>query len=59
MLQRGEEAFEHFAHDPGRGDSLGANGVMSIYEDRRGQLWIGTFGAGLNRFEPEAGTFAR
>jgi PAS domain S-box-containing protein len=28
-----------------------------LYEDRSGTLWIGTFGGGLNRFDPRTGTF--
>ncbi len=32
-------------------DGLPANYVWSVYEDRAGTLWIGTYGGGLVRFE--------
>ena len=41
--------FTRFVHDPVRDDSLAANGVMSIYQDRQGAFWVGTYGGGLNR----------
>ena len=31
--------------------------VLSIYEDKSGTLWVGTFDGGLNRFNRETGTF--
>ena len=34
--------------------SLGANWVRTIYEDRAGVLWVGTWGGGVQRFDPEA-----
>ncbi len=32
-------------------DGLGQSQVMSMVEDRRGYLWIGTYGGGLNRYD--------
>ena len=43
--QRG--TFSHYKHDP---DSLSGNLVWTIYEDREGMLWVGTF-SGLDRFD--------
>ena len=37
--------------------SLSSNEVTSIHQDRNGQFWIGTFGGGLNRFNPQEGIF--
>ena len=31
--------------------------VRSIYADREGAVWIGTFGGGLNRLDPVSGQF--
>lgn len=31
--------------------------VLSVHEDKRGYLWLGTDGGGINRFDPEQGTF--
>jgi signal transduction histidine kinase len=38
-------------------DSISNDSVISILEDSRGILWIGTDGGGLNRYDPEAGSF--
>ncbi|HTO93381.1 MAG TPA: SpoIIE family protein phosphatase, partial [Bacteroidota bacterium] len=37
--------------------SLAANGVWALCADHTGALWVGTFGGGLDRFEPSTGTF--
>jgi len=52
---RGEtETFKRYQHDPADSSSLSDNFVISIYEDRTGVLWIGTFASGLNRFDPRS-----
>ncbi|MGE5340314.1 MAG: two-component regulator propeller domain-containing protein [Candidatus Omnitrophota bacterium] len=43
------ERFTRFIADPDDPQGLSGNLVQSIYEDRRGTLWIGTFGGGLNK----------
>jgi signal transduction histidine kinase/ligand-binding sensor domain-containing protein/DNA-binding response OmpR family regulator len=46
---------------PGRGfartwkSQLSDPNVFSIYEDRTGMLWVGTWGGGLDRLDPESG----
>ena len=32
--------------------------MISIVEDRSGYLWFGTYGGGLNRYDPRTGRFA-
>jgi signal transduction histidine kinase/DNA-binding response OmpR family regulator len=33
--------------------------VMSLYEDRSGTLWVGSYGGGLGRYDPARGGFER
>lgn len=42
---------------PGSPNSLSDNGVLSLYQDRQGTLWVGTAGGGLNRFDRAEETF--
>ena len=46
-------------HDPQDPRSLSGNSVLAIYEDRAGDLWIGTLSNGLNRFDRDLGSFIR
>lgn len=51
--------LEHFKNDPEDPHSLSTNTLMSIWEGERGHLWIGTYGGGMNRFDPESGHVKR
>ena len=42
--------FINYHHIPAFPDSLGSNMIFSIYEDREGVLWVGTYGGGLNKY---------
>lgn len=50
-------SFEHYKNDPLNKNSLSGNTVTSIIQDRYGLLWIGTFGGGLDQFDPSKNTF--
>lgn len=39
--------------------TISDNRVYKIYKSKEGIYWIGTFGGGLNRFDPETGKFIR
>lgn len=41
--------FHHVIEDP---HSLSHNYILALYESRAGDLWIGTFGGGLNKLVP-------
>lgn len=51
--------FTHYPHRPDDPTSVGAANIHAIYEDRRGDLWIGAGGGGLNRFNRDDETFTR
>lgn len=46
----GGERYEvvHYKHDSRRPYSLSSNSVYALFQDSRGQIWVGTFGGGLN-----------
>jgi len=44
--------FTQYLHDPNISTSLSDNIVLSVYEDKAGVLWIGTWGGGLNKLIP-------
>ena len=48
---------DYFNHDPEDPTSLSNNNVFDITEDREGNLWIGTFGGGLNYFNTRSKKF--
>lgn len=50
----GYEVITH-RHDPANPDSLIDNYLRGLAEDRDGMLWVGTAGAGLDRFDPRTG----
>ncbi|MEO7313151.1 MAG: two-component regulator propeller domain-containing protein [Chitinophagaceae bacterium] len=49
--------FTAFRNDPTDSTSLSGLLVRVIYEDKKGNLWIGTESGGLNRFNRERETF--
>jgi PAS domain S-box-containing protein len=51
------DTFKHYLHDPLNKRSIGSNAVWAICKDRRGNLWIGTWGGGLNKFDYRTETF--
>jgi signal transduction histidine kinase/ligand-binding sensor domain-containing protein len=57
LLRRGSGEFVHYLHDERRAGSISHDQVVSLHEDTRGRLWVGTFGGGLNRLDAEKGTF--
>ncbi|MCY7353418.1 MAG: response regulator [Cytophagaceae bacterium] len=47
--------FQQYRHDPENPNSLSANNVRFIYQDKKRLFWIGTANHGLNRFDPKTG----
>ena len=48
--------FTVYQHQPNEVHSIGDDEIISLYEDQRGVLWVGT-GKGLSRFDPKTETF--
>ena len=53
----GSDQFEHFRADETRLDSLPSDVIMTIFEDRQGIIWVGTYGGGLGRFDRTTSRF--
>lgn len=47
--------YLHYRNERNNPNSLSSNYIWTIYEDEAGIFWIGTFGGGLNRLNPETG----
>jgi ligand-binding sensor domain-containing protein/two-component sensor histidine kinase len=47
----------HFRYNRNNPFSLSSDKVYTIYEDKKGTLWVGTFGGGLNKFDKKTGRF--
>ena len=50
--------FTVYKHDPEDPNSISDNWIQAIYEDRSGDLWIGTLDGGLARFDREKEAFS-
>lgn len=51
--------FTIYRNRPGDSTSISYNWIQQVFIDRQGTLWAGTFGGGLNRFDPDTETFTR
>lgn len=53
------EYVAHYTNDPHNPRSLSWDQVMTTFQDSRGNIWVGTFGGGLNLFNPDDQSFKR
>lgn len=51
--------WETYVHDPNNPHSLSNDGCSCLVEDRYGYIWVGTWGGGLNVFDPRSKKFYR
>ncbi len=51
--------FTVYRHDPADANSLSNSFVTSLARGANGVIWVGTNGGGLNRYDPQTGTFRR
>ncbi|MEP6597251.1 MAG: two-component regulator propeller domain-containing protein, partial [Ginsengibacter sp.] len=49
--------LKSYVHDPLNPGSLANNYVECVYADKSGNIWAGTYGSGLEKFNPETGAF--
>ncbi|MDD3322023.1 MAG: two-component regulator propeller domain-containing protein [Paludibacter sp.] len=51
--------IEHFENDIDNVFSLSSNNIYSVFQGKRGNIWIGTYGGGLNlvKYTPEGKTY--
>lgn len=52
-------SFERFLHDPDDSTSISNNKVRAMFEDSRGNFWVGTAGDGLHLFDRVNKTFTQ
>ena len=57
MENRSSGVFDNYHHHPDDPGSLSHDFVYTIFEDRRGTIWIGTFAGGLNRYNRDTRSF--
>ncbi|MBS1519184.1 MAG: hypothetical protein JSS91_13950 [Bacteroidetes bacterium] len=51
--------YKTYRHDPGDRNSLSNDDIVSVFEDRDGYLWLGSYNGGLNRYDRSSGIFTR
>jgi signal transduction histidine kinase/ligand-binding sensor domain-containing protein len=51
------QRFRTLRHDPYRQGTLSSNNIHTLHEDREGRLWVGTWGGGLNMYDPAVNRF--
>ena len=44
--------FKVYRHQQNKSNSISDNSIWSLYEDREGNIWIGTKGGTLNKYFP-------
>ena len=58
QTEDGNIRFSRYQHDLNNPNSIGEGIVWAIFEDPAGDLWVGTAGGGLCRFERQSEDFA-
>ena len=54
---RRTDRFQQFYHNPNDPTSISGNRTNSIVKDKRGRLWVSSWGNGLNLLDPATGKF--
>jgi signal transduction histidine kinase/ligand-binding sensor domain-containing protein len=56
-FNREKGTFTRYYHDPSNPNSLTTNKVKALFEDSKGNFWVGTTGDGLHTMDRQKGTF--
>jgi ligand-binding sensor domain-containing protein/serine phosphatase RsbU (regulator of sigma subunit) len=49
--------FDVFRHDPSNPNTVSNDNAGNLFADRAGNIWIGTWGGGLDKYDPVTGQF--
>ncbi|MGD0590882.1 MAG: two-component regulator propeller domain-containing protein, partial [Bacteroidota bacterium] len=49
--------FIHYKNNSSKESSLSNNSIYSLFQDNQGEIWVGTFGDGINLINPESEKF--
>ncbi len=58
-LDRARKHFTHYSNNSDDPQSLSNDNVLSLYRDKRGVIWVGTWLKGVDRFDPAKEKFER
>ncbi len=58
-LNRYDPANGNFTHFNDLNSNISSNNIVCLHEDRKGNLWVGTFNGGLNLFNKETKKFTQ
>nr|MCU0390068.1 SpoIIE family protein phosphatase [Thermoflexibacter sp.] len=50
-MYKNEKKFRRYLHNDTNSKSISTNGINCLHLDKKGELWIGTVGGGLNRLD--------
>lgn len=53
LIMKNKRIVEHLMHKESNINTLSGNLISTIFEDSNGLIWIGTFGDGLNKYNPK------
>lgn len=51
--------FEQYKYDAADSSTIGSDWVTSLLEDENGNMWVGTYGGGVSRYDWSTDTFTR
>ena len=59
LIQYDGKKYTVYRHDPNNDSTLSNDDIVTMLEDKSGNLWAGSFGGGLNKFNRASGNFER